>query len=335
MTDMTYRRLGNSGLFLSSFSLGSWVTFKNQVNVKSAVEMMSYAYDHGINFFDNAEIYADGESEEIMGDAIKKMNWSRDSYLVSSKVFWGGDKPTQKGLNKKHVIEGCNNALRRFKLDYLDLYYCHRPDVDTPIIETLRAMHTLVLQGKILYWGTSEWSAEQITEAYTLSERYHLTPPSVEQSQYNLLHRERIEKEYSGLYEKYGMGTTTWSPLSSGILTGKYSNGIPEGSRLSLDKFSWLRDMYDTPEGKIKLKIASDLQDLAVKRGISLAQLSLAWCLKNPNVSSVILGASRLEQLEDNIKALDILDTLDKELMEEIEIITNNRPEPHIDWKNH
>ncbi len=335
MTEMTYRRLGNSGLFLSSFSLGSWVTFKNQVNVKSAIEMMSYAYDQGVNFFDNAEIYADGESEEIMGDALKKMNWSRDSYLVSSKVFWGGEKPTQRGLSRKHVIEGCDNALKRFKLDYLDLYYCHRPDVDTPIIETLRAMHTLIMQGKILYWGTSEWSAEQITEAYTLAERYHLTPPTVEQPQYNLLHRERVEKEYSGLYEKYGMGTTTWSPLSSGILTGKYGNGIPEGSRLSLDKFSWLKEMYETPEGKIKLKIANELQDLAVKRGISLAQLSLAWCLKNPNVSSVILGASRLEQLEDNLKSLDILHLLDTELMEEIEVITNNRPEPHIDWKKH
>ncbi|PIK16733.1 aldo/keto reductase [Halobacteriovorax sp. JY17] len=332
---MTYRRLGNSGLFLSSFSLGSWVTFKNQVNVKSAIEMMSYAYDQGVNFFDNAEIYADGESEEIMGDALKKMNWSRDSYLVSSKVFWGGEKPTQRGLSRKHVIEGCDNALKRFKLDYLDLYYCHRPDVDTPIIETLRAMHTLIMQGKILYWGTSEWSAEQITEAYTLAERYHLTPPTVEQPQYNLLHRERVEKEYSGLYEKYGMGTTTWSPLSSGILTGKYGNGIPEGSRLSLDKFSWLKEMYETPEGKMKLKIANELQDLAVKRGISLAQLSLAWCLKNPNVSSVILGASRLEQLEDNLKSLDVLHLLDTELMEEIEVITNNRPEPHIDWKKH
>ena len=335
MTEMTYRRLGNSGLFLSSFSLGSWVTFKNQVNVKSAVEMMSYAYDQGINFFDNAEIYADGESEEIMGDALKKMNWSRDSYLVSSKVFWGGDRPTQKGLNRKHVIEGCNNALKRFKLDYLDLYYCHRPDVDTPIIETLRAMHSLIQQGKILYWGTSEWSSEQITEAYTLAERYYLTPPTMEQPQYNLLHRERVEKEYSGLYEKYGMGTTTWSPLSSGILTGKYGNGIPEGSRLSLEKFSWLRDMYETPEGKIKLKIANDLQELAVKRGMSLAQLSLAWCLKNDNVSSVILGASRLEQLEDNLKTLEIMHLLDQELLEEIEVITNNRPEPHIDWKQH
>ncbi|ATH09501.1 alcohol dehydrogenase [Halobacteriovorax marinus] len=332
---MTYRRLGNSGLFLSSFSLGSWVTFKNQVNLNGAIEMMSYAYDQGINFFDNAEVYADGLSEEIMGDALKKLNWSRDSYLVSSKVFWGGDRPTQKGLNRKHVIEGCNNALKRFKLDYLDLYYCHRPDVDTPIIETLRAMDTLIQQGKILYWGTSEWSSEQITEAYTLAERYHLTPPTVEQPQYNLLHRERVEREYSPLYEKYGMGTTTWSPLSSGILTGKYGQGIPEGSRLSLEKFSWLKEMYDTPEGKVKLKIANELHELAIKKGLTLTHLSLAWCLKNQNVSSVILGASRLEQLEDNLKALDFIHLLDDELMESIEVITNNRPEPHIDWKKH
>nr|WP_233427079.1 aldo/keto reductase [Halobacteriovorax marinus] len=335
MTEMTYRRLGNSGLFLSSFSLGSWVTFKNQVNLNGAIEMMSYAYDQGINFFDNAEVYADGLSEEIMGDALKKLNWSRDSYLVSSKVFWGGDRPTQKGLNRKHVIEGCNNALKRFKLDYLDLYYCHRPDVDTPIIETLRAMDTLIQQGKILYWGTSEWSSEQITEAYTLAERYHLTPPTVEQPQYNLLHRERVEREYSPLYEKYGMGTTTWSPLSSGILTGKYGQGIPEGSRLSLEKFSWLKEMYDTPEGKVKLKIANELHELAIKKGLTLTHLSLAWCLKNQNVSSVILGASRLEQLEDNLKALDFIHLLDDELMESIEVITNNRPEPHIDWKKH
>lgn len=335
MTEMKYRKLGNSGLFLSSFSLGSWVTFKNQVNTKNAINMMAYSYERGINFFDNAEVYADGDSEIIMGDSLKKLNWSRDSYCVSSKVFWGGDKPTQRGLSRKHVIEGCNNALKRMQLDYLDLYYCHRPDVDTPIIETLRAMHTLILSGKILYWGTSEWSAEQITEAYTMAEKYNLTPPTMEQPQYNLLHRERVEKEYSTLYTKYGLGTTTWSPLSSGILTGKYAQGIPEGSRLSLESFSWLREMYETPEGKIKLDIANKLQDLAVELGVPLASLSLAWCLKNPNVSSVILGASKLEQIEDNIKALDVVDMLTDEVMERIEVITNNRPEPHIDWKNH
>jgi voltage-dependent potassium channel beta subunit len=335
MTDMQYRMLGNSGLFISSFSLGSWVTFKNQVNTKSAVEMMALSYDKGINFFDNAEVYADGQSEIIMGDALKKLKWSRDSYCISSKVFWGGDKPTQRGLNRKHVIEGCENALKRLQLDYLDLYYCHRPDLDTPIVETLRAMDTLIKQGKILYWGTSEWSAEQITEAYTLAERYHLTPPTMEQPQYNLLHRERVEKEYASLYKKYGMGTTTWSPLSSGILTGKYSQGIPEGSRLSLESFSWLREIYETPEGKKKLEIASNLLDFAAELGTSLAQLSLAWCLKNPNVSSVILGASRTEQIEDNIKALDIMDLLTEEVMNKIEEITDNRPEPHIDWKEH
>ena len=335
MSDMQYRMLGNSGLFVSSFSLGSWVTFKNQINTKSAVEMMALSYDKGINFFDNAEVYADGQSEVIMGDALKKLKWSRDSYCISSKVFWGGDRPTQRGLNRKHVIEGCENALRRFQLDYLDLYYCHRPDLDTPIVETLRAMDTLVKQGKILYWGTSEWSAEQITEAYTLAERYHLTPPTMEQPQYNLLHRERVEKEYSSLYKKYGMGTTTWSPLSSGILTGKYSQGIPDGSRLALESFSWLREIYETPEGKKKLEIAANLLEFSAELGVSLAQLSLAWCLKNPNVSTVILGASRLEQIEDNVKALDILEVLTDEVMEKIEEITNNRPEPHIDWKEH
>lgn len=335
MSDMQYRMLGNSGLFLSSFSLGSWVTFKNQINTKSAVDMMALSYDKGINFFDNAEVYADGESEIIMGDALKKLKWTRDSYCISSKVFWGGDKPTQRGLNRKHVIEGCENALKRLQLDYLDLYYCHRPDIDTPIVETLRAMDTLVRQGKILYWGTSEWSSDQITEAYTLAERYHLTPPTVEQPQYNLLHRERVEKEYSNLYKKYGMGTTVWSPLSSGILTGKYSAGIPEGSRLALESFSWLREIYETPEGKKKLEIASNLLDFSAELGVSLAQLALAWCLKNPNVSSVILGASRLEQIEDNLKALDVLPLLTEEVMNKIEEITDNRPEPHVNWKNH
>ncbi|WP_127716458.1 aldo/keto reductase [Halobacteriovorax sp. HLS] len=332
---MKYRKLGNSGLFLSSFSLGSWVTFKNQINTKSAVDMMALSYDKGINFFDNAEVYADGESEIIMGEALKKLKWSRDTYCISSKVFWGGDRPTQRGLNRKHVIEGCENALRRLQLDYLDLYFCHRPDLDTPIIETIRAMDTLVKQGKILYWGTSEWSAEQITEAYTISERYHLTPPTMEQPQYNLLHRERVEKEYSSLYSKYGMGTTTWSPLSSGILTGKYSAGIPDGSRLSLESFSWLKEIYETPEGKKKLEIAANLLEFSAELGTNLAQLSLAWCLKNPNVSTIILGASRLEQIEDNIKALDVIDLLTDEVMEKIEEITNNRPEPHIDWKEH
>jgi voltage-dependent potassium channel beta subunit len=335
MSEMQYRMLGNSGLFLSSFSLGSWVTFKNQINTKSAVEMMALSYDRGINFFDNAEVYADGESEIIMGEALKKLKWTRDSYCISSKVFWGGDKPTQRGLNRKHVIEGCNNALKRMQLEYLDLYYCHRPDLDTPIVETLRAMDTLVKQGKILYWGTSEWSVEQITEAYTLAERYHLTPPTMEQPQYNLLHRERVEKEYSSLYKNFGMGTTVWSPLSSGILTGKYSAGIPEGSRLSLDSFSWLRELYETPEGKKKLEIASNLLDFSAELGISLVELSLAWCLKNENVSSVILGASRLEQIEDNLKALDAIPLLTKEVMDKIEEITNNRPEPHVDWKKH
>nr|WP_241558792.1 aldo/keto reductase [Halobacteriovorax sp. HLS] len=335
MSDMKYRKLGNSGLFLSSFSLGSWVTFKNQINTKSAVDMMALSYDKGINFFDNAEVYADGESEIIMGEALKKLKWSRDTYCISSKVFWGGDRPTQRGLNRKHVIEGCENALRRLQLDYLDLYFCHRPDLDTPIIETIRAMDTLVKQGKILYWGTSEWSAEQITEAYTISERYHLTPPTMEQPQYNLLHRERVEKEYSSLYSKYGMGTTTWSPLSSGILTGKYSAGIPDGSRLSLESFSWLKEIYETPEGKKKLEIAANLLEFSAELGTNLAQLSLAWCLKNPNVSTIILGASRLEQIEDNIKALDVIDLLTDEVMEKIEEITNNRPEPHIDWKEH
>jgi len=332
---MEYRNLGNTGLFLSAFSFGSWVTFHNQVDTKLAKELMAQAFDAGINFFDNAEVYEDGESEIIMGQTLKDLGKSRDSYCVSSKVFWGGTHPTQKGLNRKHVIDACHQALSRLQVDYLDLYYCHRPDIDTPILETLRAMHTLINQGKILYWGTSEWSAEQISEAFRLAEKYHLTPPSMEQPQYNLLHREKVEKEFANLYKNMGLGTTIWSPLCSGVLTGKYNNGIPEGSRLSLEKFSWLKEQFETEEGKLKIEKARKLEAIAKEIGVSLTHLSLAWCLKNPNVSSVILGATSKDQLGENLKALDALNLLTPDVLDEIEKIVDNKPSLDIDWKNH
>ena len=241
---MEYRRLGNSGLKLSLYSFGSWVTFANQFEVKLAKELMSYAYDTGVNFFDNAEAYMMGDSEIVMGKVFKELAWSRDSYCVSSKVFWGGDKPTQRGLSNKHIVDACNAALKRLQVEYLDLYFCHRPDPSTPIEETVRAMHNLIVQGKILYWGTSEWNAQQITEAHGIAKQFGLTQPTMEQPEYNLFRREKVEKDYLPLYDKFGLGTTIWSPLASGILTGKYSKGIPADSRLNLENYQWLKEQF-------------------------------------------------------------------------------------------
>lgn len=329
---MEYRRLGKSGLRLSAFSFGSWVTFKNQVDESAAREMLALAYDNGINFFDNAEVYAEGESERIMGEAIRKLGWSRDTFCVSSKVFWGGDKPTQLGLSRKHIVDACNAALRRLQVDYLDLYFCHRPDVHTPVEETVRAMHDLVQQGKVLYWGTSEWSAQQITAAHAVAEAWRLSPPTMEQPEYNLFHRQRVESEYAPLYQSYEMGTTIWSPLASGMLTGKYNNGVPQGSRMTVPGFEWLRQKLDTDEGRQNIEKARKLTTIAHDLGVSLAQMSLAWCLKNPHVSTVILGASRRSQLEENLKALAALPKLTSEAMERIEAVVQNRPEPPQDF---
>ena len=323
---MEYRHLGKSGLKVSALSLGSWVTFGRQVHGGEAKSLLKIAYAGGVNFFDNAEGYEAGESEKIMGKAIAALGLSRDTFAVSSKVFWGGDKPMQLGLNAKHVRDACDNALKRLQVDYIDLFFCHRPDIDTPIEETVRAMHNLILQGKILYWGTSEWSAQQITEAHAVAGREHLTPPTMEQPQYNLLHRDKVENEFRSLYEQYGMGTTVWSPLASGVLTGKYNDGIPDESRLALPGYEWLRDLWQTAEGEQKLHKVRQLTQLADELGISLAHLSLAWCLKNPNVSSVILGASRLAQLEDNLRAIDVVEMLTDDVMERIETIVDNRP---------
>jgi len=323
---MEYRRLGKSGLKISALSLGSWVTFGKQVDINDAKALLKFAYDAGINFFDNAEGYEAGESERIMGEAIHGLGLGRDTFAVSSKVFWGGDSPMQMGLSAKHVRDACDAALIRLKVEYLDLFFCHRPDIDTPIEETVRAMHSLIEQGKVMYWGTSEWSAQQITEAQGVARANGLTPPTMEQPQYNLLHRDKVESEFTPLYEHYGMGTTIWSPLASGLLTGKYNEGIPNDSRLALPGYEWLRDLWTSEEGIQKLGKIRQLTALATEIGISVTHLSLAWCLKNPNVSSVILGASRLEQLDDNLKAMDALEKLTPDVLDKIENILLNKP---------
>ena len=325
---MEYRRLGSSGLKISTYSFGSWVTFANQYDVKLAKELMSYSYDMGVNFFDNAEAYMMGDSEVVMGKVLKELGWTRDTYCVSSKVFWGGDKPTQRGLSKKHIVDACNSALKRLHVEYLDLYFCHRPDPSTPIQETVRAMHNLVVQGKILYWGTSEWNAQQITEAHGIAKEFGLTPPTMEQPEYNLFRREKIEKDYLPLYDKFGLGTTIWSPLASGILTSKYSNGIPKDSRLNLENYKWLKEQFDNPEGRSQIKKADKLKVIANDLGMSVHHLALLWCANNKNVSTVILGASKINQLKDNLSVLDKSIDFTDELIDKIEEIVQSKPVP-------
>ena len=323
---MQYRRLGKSGLKVSELSFGSWVTFKLQVDERLAVDLMKTAYDAGVNFFDNAEAYAAGESERIMGHALRKLGWGRDTYCVSSKVFWGGKLPTQRGLSRKHIHDACHAALERLQVDYLDLFFCHRPDLETPIEETVRTMHDLIAQGKVLYWGTSEWSAQQIQEAYGLARAHGLTPPTMEQPQYNMLYRDRVEREYHRLYAEIGLGTTVWSPLASGVLTGKYNDGIPEGSRMSLPDYQWLRERLETDEGKANIAKARELAPIARELGMTPSQLALAWCVKNPNVSTVILGASNVPQLRENLDSLEKTALLTDEVMDKIESVLQNRP---------
>ncbi len=320
---MNYRRLGSAGLKVSELSLGSWVTYGGQVGEEVAVKCMSVAYDAGVNFFDTAEAYADGNAEIVMGNIIKKLGWRREGLVISSKVFWGGEGPNDRGLSRKHVFEACRNSLRRLQLDYLDLFFCHRPDPYAPIEETVRAMDDLIHQGKILYWGTSEWSAGDIMRAYALAREHHLAPPQMEQPQYNMLHRNRVEKEYLPLYQEIGLGTTIWSPLASGLLSGKYAKGIPAGSRATLDGYGWLREHVITPQNVEKVK---RLEPIAKDVGCTLAQLAIAWCLKNPNVSTVLTGASRPEQVSENIKAVEVVPKLDSEVMERIEGVLENKP---------
>jgi voltage-dependent potassium channel beta subunit len=292
---------------------------------------MKHAYDAGINFFDNAEVYAAGESEKIMGAALKELGLKRDAYIVSSKVFFGGQLVTQRGLNAKHIRDGCDAALKRLKLDYLDLFFCHRPDFHTPVEETVRAMDVLVKQGKILYWGTSEWPADRIREAYLIAYKYGLTPPAMEQPEYNMFNRIKLEKEYLGLFDSEGMGTTIWSPLASGVLTGKYNSGVPKGSRMSLPEYKFLRDKLESKEGADRLNKVKRLGKVADRLGVSLAQLSLAWCLKNKNVSTVILGATNTKQLDENLKSIEYKDLLTDSVMGRIESILKNMPAPDQD----
>ncbi len=322
---MEYRNLGKSGLKVSELSFGSWVTFNKQVDTKLAEKMFGTCLDAGINFFDNAEGYERGQSEIVMGKALKALDKPRDSYCVSSKVFFGTKEsplPTQIGLSRKHVSEACDQALERLQVDYLDLYFCHRADPDTPIGETVWAMHNLITQGKVLYWGTSEWTAEEITEAYDFAEKHHLTPPTMEQPQYNLLDRKRFEIEYKPIFEKFGMGTTIWSPLASGALTGKYLDGIPKGSRASLEGYEWLKKyMIDSDRGQARMKKVAELMNIAEELGESLSKIAIAWCLLNENVSTIILGASKIEQLEENLKAPEVLPLLTEAVQKKLESI--------------
>ena len=322
---MEYRRLGRSGLRVSEFSFGAWVTFGKQVGEDDAASIMGAAYDAGINFFDNAEGYEQGNAEIVMGEALNKLGWARDTYAVSSKVFWGGSKPMQGGLSAKHVTDACHAALKRLQVDYLDLYFCHRPDIDTPIEETVRAMHNLVAQGKVIYWGTSEWSAQQITEAHLVARREHLTPPTMEQPQYNLFERQKVEADYLPVYE-LGLGTTIWSPLASGFLTGKYNDGIPADSRVNLPGYEWLKKKLESAEGKAKIEKVKKLAVLAKDVGLPIHHLALLWCNANPHVSTVILGASKKSQLLDNLKALDSKAKLTSDVIARIEEIMGNKP---------
>lgn len=324
---MEYRYMGKTGLQLSVLSFGSWVSFHKQIDDSMADELMGIAYDHGVNFFDNAEVYAFGESEKMMGRVLKKKNWDRTSYTVSSKAFWGwrgtANKPNQTGLSRKHLVEACHEALQRLQMEYLDLFFCHRPDKGTPIVETVWTMHNLIQQGKILYWGTSEWSGVEIMEAHRVANQYGLIGPSMEQPQYNLLERNKMENEFLMVFKTVGMGTTIWSPLASGLLSGKYNDGIPEGSRFGLTGFDWLKDRWMKDDMLNKVK---GLAALAKELGISMAELSIAWCIKNPNVTTAILGATKKEQLLENLKAAKAVEKLDAAVMQQIEDIVQTKP---------
>jgi voltage-dependent potassium channel beta subunit len=325
---MEYRRLGRAGLKVSEFSFGAWVTFAKQLDVNAAARLLGAAFDHGINFLDNAEGYERGRAEEVMGDALRLLNRPRDTYAVSTKVFWGGDGPMNRGLNRKHVTDACHAGLRRLKVDYLDLYFCHRPDLDTPIEETVWAMHNLIAQGKVMYWGTSEWTAQQLTEAYAAAERYNLAPPTMEQPEYNMLERRKVESEYLPLYSLFGLGTTIWSPLASGLLTGKYNNGVPADSRANLAGYEWLKARFESESGRRSIEKSRALEKLAGEAGLSLTHMALLWCLRNPHVSTVILGASRESQLIENLGALEHREKLTPEVEIRIEEILDNAPEP-------
>lgn len=324
---MEYRRMGKTGLKLSVLSYGSWVTFSKQLDDSAADRMMGIAYDNGVNFFDNAEVYEGGRSEEIMGRVLKGRKWDRTSYCISSKAFFGihgkNNKPTQHGLSRKHLTEACNAALTRLQADYLDLFYCHRPDPETPVEEVVWTMNILLQQGKILYWGTSMWSAEEILEAHAIAGRHHLIGPAVEQTQYNLFERQKIEQEFLPIFNGVGMGTTIYSPLANGFLTGKYLNDMPEGSRMSLQNYSWLKDRYIQED---KISKVTQLAVVAEELNTSLATLSIAWCIHNPNVTTAILGATKEHQLQENLGALEVYTKFTPEILQRIDVIMGTKP---------
>jgi voltage-dependent potassium channel beta subunit len=324
---MEYRYMGRTGLQLSVLSFGSWVTFHKQIDDHAASGLMEFAYEKGINFFDNAEAYALGESEKMMGRVLKNLGWDRSSYVVSSKAFFGWrgkqNKPNQTGLSRKHLFEACHEALQRLQMEYLDLYFCHRPDPMVPIEEVVWTMHNLIQQGKILYWGTSQWSGAEIMEAHRVAQQYGLIGPAMEQPQYNMFERYKMEMDYQPVFRNVGLGTTIWSPLAAGFLTGKYLEGIPEGSRLGISGFEWLKDRW-LQQGK--MDILRRLVALAQRLGVSMSSLAIAWTIRNPHVTTAILGATRREQLEENLKALDILPLLTADIMEEIDTILGNKP---------
>lgn len=332
---MPYRYLGRSGLKVSALSFGSWITFDHQMDVGPAKEAMAAAWDAGVNFFDNAEVYASGQAELIMGKALAQLGWGRDEYVVSTKIFWGGQGPNQRGLSRKHVVEGVDAARKRFGLDHLDLVFCHRPDAHTPIEETVRAMNHVIDRGWAFYWGTSEWSADQLREAWRVADRLGLIGPLMEQPQYHMFHRERLEVEYAGLVKDKGLGTTTWSPLASGLLTGKYNDGIPEDSRLSLPQYSWLRDqILQDPTYPDKIDKVRRLSEVASDLGCSMAQLALAWTASHPHVSTVITGASRTSQVVENMGAVDVIDRLTPAVMARMEAILDNKPAAATDYRD-
>ena len=331
---MKYRFLGRSGLKVSALSFGSWVTFGDQFDEENAYESMKIAYEAGVNYFDNAEVYGGGKSEKLMGKVLQKTGWKRSDLILSTKIFWGGEGVNDQGLSFKHIKEGTEAALKRLQTDYVDLLFCHRPDEDTPMEETVRAMNQMIHEGKALYWGTSEWSAEQIRRAYGIARREHLRPPLMEQPQYNMIHRKKVERDFAPLYNDIGLGTTIWSPLASGILTGKYNDGIPEDSRLAMDKYDWLREqLLGGENGRSNLERVKKLAPIADDLDITMANLALAWCLKNPNVSTVITGASKPEQVEENMKSIDAVDKITDDVMEEIEEILDNKPKPLPDYR--
>lgn len=320
---MNYRRLGRSGLKVSELSFGSWVTYGNQLDTSAARECMAAAWDHGVNFFDNAEVYAAGKSEEIMGDVLRELRWPRLKYVVSTKFFWGiTDGPNEKNtLNRKYLMNAIDGSLARLKLEHVDLVFCHRPDPNTPVEETVWAMHDMIERGKALYWGTSEWPAASIREAWEIAERHHLRKPVMEQPEYNLFHRERVEREYAPLYEQTGLGLTTWSPLASGLLTGKYRSGIPSDSRGAIPRMKFLvGELTD----KAKNEAVARLEEVARDLDCTVAQLAIAWCARNPNVSSVITGASRVAQVEENMKAADVIPKLTPGILQRIDAATGN-----------